>query len=109
MQNQSMLCHCAADKNQMMQHDFVCSKLSILKMVIFAITKTGRFDVIQKIIVEGVVAQWCNPLTLKPEQSGSVGWKPGRTRQLERHDKGRWTQLALRYSFKPQLFLFMIN
>ena len=24
-------------------------------------------------IIEGAVAQWCNPLTLKPEQSGGVG------------------------------------
>ena len=22
--------------------------------------------------IEGVVAQWCNPLTLKPEESGGV-------------------------------------
>ena len=39
---------------------------------------------------EGVVAPWCNPLTLKPEQSGGVGSIPGRTPPLERHDKGSW-------------------
>ena len=27
----------------------------------------------------GVVAQWCNTLTLKPEWSGGVGSNPGRT------------------------------
>ena len=25
---------------------------------------------------EGVVAPWCNPLTLQPEQSGGVGSSP---------------------------------
>ena len=43
------------------------------------------------------MAQWCNPLTLQPEQSGSVGSKPGRTPPLERHDKGSRTRLALSY------------
>ena len=34
------------------------------------------------------MAQWCNPLTLKPEQSGGVGSTPSRTPPpLERHDK----------------------
>ena len=37
---------------------------------------------------EGVVAQWCNPLTLQSEQSGGVGSIPGGTPPLERHDKG---------------------
>ena len=36
---------------------------------------------------EGVLAQWCNPLTLKPEQSGYVGSIPGRSPSLEHHDK----------------------
>ena len=39
-------------------------------------------------IIEGVVAQWCNPLTLKAEQSGGVGSRRGRASPLERHDKG---------------------
>ena len=50
---------------------------------------------------EGVVAQWCNPLTLKPEQSGGVGSIPGRTPPLERHDKGLWTQVVLSYFCDP--------
>ena len=37
---------------------------------------------------EGIVAQWCNPLTFQPEQSGGVGSIPGRAPPLERHDKG---------------------
>ena len=41
--------------------------------------------------IEGVVAQWCNPLTLKPKQSGGVGSIPGRTPPLERHEKGSQT------------------
>ena len=36
--------------------------------------------------VEGIVAQWCNPLTLKSEQSGRVGSITSRTPPLERHD-----------------------
>ena len=41
-----------------------------------------------KVSVEGVMAQWCNPLTLQPEQSGGVRSIPCRARPLERHDKG---------------------
>ena len=37
---------------------------------------------------KGVVAPWCNPLTLQPEQLGGVGSTPGRTPPLECHDKG---------------------
>ena len=44
---------------------------------------------------EGVVAPWCNPLTLQPEQSGGVGSSPSRAPPLERHDKGSRTQLGL--------------
>ena len=44
----------------------------------------------------GVVAQWCNPLTLQPEQLGGVGSMPVRTPPLlDRHDKGLWIQLGL--------------
>ena len=39
--------------------------------------------------VEGVVAPWCNSLTLQPEQSGGVGSIASRTSPLERHDKSR--------------------
>ena len=38
-------------------------------------------------VIEGVVAQWCNSLTLKPEQSGGVGSRRDRASPLERHDK----------------------
>ena len=41
---------------------------------------------------EGVVAHWCNPLTLRPDQSGGVGSIPGRTLALERYDKGPRTR-----------------
>ena len=55
-------------------------------------------------IIEGVVAQWCNPLTLKPEQSGGVGSSPGRTPPLERHDKGSRTRLGLLYFCDPSVW-----
>ena len=45
--------------------------------------------------IEGVVAPWCNPLTLQPEQSGGVGSNPGRAPPLERCDKGRGLDLDL--------------
>ena len=51
--------------------------------------------------VENVVAKWCNPLTLQPEQSSGVDPKPGRVPPLERHDKGWWTQTALSYFCDP--------
>ena len=50
---------------------------------------------------EGVVAQWCNPLTLKPEQSGGVGSRRDRASPLECHDKGSRTRLALSYFCDP--------
>ena len=52
-------------------------------------------------LFEGFVAQWCNPLTLQPEQSCGVGSKPGRAPPLEHHDKGSQTQLALSYFCDP--------
>ena len=39
-------------------------------------------------LLEGVVAQWCNPLTLQTEQLSGVGSILGRTPPLERHDMG---------------------
>ena len=53
------------------------------------------------LIPKGAVAQWCNPLTLQPEQSGGVGLKPGRAPPFEHHDKETWTRLALRYFSHP--------
>ena len=50
---------------------------------------------------EGVVAPWCNPLTLQPEQSAGVGSSPGRAPPLERHDKGSRTRLGLLYFCDP--------
>ena len=53
-------------------------------------------------VVEGVVVvQWCNPLTLKPEQSGGTGSRCDRSSPLERHDKGSRTRLALSYFCDP--------
>ena len=37
---------------------------------------------------ENVVAQWHNPLTLQPEQSGTVGSILGRAPSFECHEKG---------------------
>ena len=42
---------------------------------------------------KGAVAQWCNPLTLQPEQSVGVGLILDRTSPLEHHDKGPWNRL----------------
>ena len=47
--------------------------------------------------VEEVVAQWCNPLSLQPEQSGGVDSIPGRALPFECRDKGSWTRLGLSY------------
>ena len=47
--------------------------------------------------VKGVVAQWCNPHTLQPEQSDRVGLIPSRGPPLEHHDKESQTQLVLSY------------
>ena len=44
---------------------------------------------------EGVVALWCNPLTLQPERSAGVGSISCRAPPLERHEKGSQTRLAL--------------
>ena len=55
------------------------------------------------LVQEGVVAPWCNPLTLQPEQSGGVGSSPGKAPPLERHDKGSRTRLGLLYSAIPAL------
>ena len=57
----------------------------------------GYFDHIlrgAKLSIEGVVAQWYNPLILQPEQSSGVGLSPGRAPPLERRNKGSWTQSA---------------
>ena len=50
---------------------------------------------------EGVVAQWCNPPTLQPDQSGGVGSIPGRNPPHERLDKGSQTRLGLLYFCDP--------
>ena len=47
--------------------------------------------------LERVMAQWCNPLTLKAEQSDGVGSIPGKTPTLEGNDKGSQTQLGRLY------------
>ena len=53
------------------------------------------------VIIEGVVSQWYNPLTLQPEQSGRVDSIPGRTPPLKRHDKRSRTRLGLLYFCDP--------
>ena len=58
-------------------------------------------SLVMSVLNEGVVAPWCNPLTLQPEQSGRVGSSPGRAPPLERHDKGSRTQLGLLYFCDP--------
>ena len=50
---------------------------------------------------EGVVAPWCNPVTLQPEQSGGVGLSLGRAPPLERHDKGSRIPLGLLHFCYP--------
>ena len=64
--------------------------------------------------VEGVMVQWCNPLTLRPEQSDSVGFMPSRTPPLEHHDIVWRTQLGLLYfsdrlALKVHLHLLALN
>ena len=55
------------------------------------------FSQLKLALYEGVVAQWCNPLMLKPEQSGEVGSRRDRASPPERHDRGQQTRLALSY------------
>ena len=66
--------------------------------------------------VLGVVGQWCNCLTLQPEQSGGVDSRRSRAPPLEFHDKGSQTRLALSSSMipvlgakNPQLHLAMLD
>ena len=54
---------------------------------------------------EGVVAQWCNLLTLQSEQLGRMVSIPSRPLPLERHYKGLWTRLALSYFCDPSAWL----
>ena len=42
-----------------------------------------------EMLLEGVVAQWCNALTLPPEQSGGVGSILGRVAHLSVMTMGR--------------------
>ena len=55
----------------------------------------------QVLISGGVVVQWCNPMTLQPEQSGGVGSRRDRASPLERHDKRSRTRLELSYFCDP--------
>ena len=48
----------------------------------------GRLVLKAKSCSEGVVAQWCNPLTLKSTQSSGMGSISGGALPLERHVKG---------------------
>ena len=51
--------------------------------------------------IEGVVAQWCSPLTLKSEQSNGGGSSPSRAPPFACHDKGLRTGLGLLYFCDP--------
>ena len=53
-------------------------------------------------VTKGVLAQWCDPLTSQPEQSGGMGSTSSRTPSLERHYKGSRTQLGLLYFCNPR-------
>ena len=74
---------------------FIGSSLSV--WIFISAVEQGKYW----ICIEGVVASWCNPLTLQPEQSGWVGLSPGRAPPLERHDKGLRTRLGLLYFCDP--------
>ena len=52
---------------------------------------------------EGAVAQWCKPLTLRPEQSGGQGSIPVRALPLKRYDNRSRIRLCLLYSAIPAL------
>ena len=45
-------------------------------------------------IHEGVVAQWCHPLTMQTEQSGGEGSRTGRAQSLECMTWGSWTRFS---------------
>ena len=70
------------------------SKLAVPKVRVFnfsalltlCVFHLSFHSIFQHSSIEGVMAQWRNPLTLKPEQSCGVGSIPGRTPPLERHD-----------------------
>ena len=64
-------------------------------------TNSVRNSLLIGLLIEGVVAQWCNPLTLEPKQSGGVGSRRDRASPLKRHDKGLGTRLALSYFCDP--------
>ena len=52
---------------------------------ISACTSPGHTFIVSRMLWcsgEGVVAQWCNPLTSQSEQSGGVGSMPGRAAPL---------------------------
>ena len=79
--------------------DFV---FDFVEIVLFRCLTTGGGEWFSNTCrIEGVVAPWCNPLTLQPEQSGGVGSSPGRAPPLERHDKGSRTRLGLLYFCDP--------
>ena len=85
-----------------------------------SLTSSCRFQLVPimyecspRILVEGVVAQWCNLQTLKPEQSGGVGSIPGRTPPLECHDKGSQTNATspsvAKTTFRPVIIKMIKN
>ena len=55
-------------------------------------TESLAYNFTVRVDLEGIVAYWCNSLTLKPEQSGGVGPIPSRTLPLHYHDKRSQTR-----------------
>ena len=66
------------------------SSVNGIVTLVAALLRVKRSDVIENDVIslisliEGVVAPWCNPLKLQPEQSGGVGSSPGRAPPLWR-------------------------
>ena len=77
----------------LIKHSKTRTELKSASCILFA----GNLNYTKVFTKEGAVAQWCNPLTLRPEESGRVDSIPGRTPPLERHDMGLRIQSALSY------------
>ena len=80
---------------------YICLRMLCISSNSVAVKRYNMYNYLHHLQLEGVVVQWCNPLTLKPEQSGGVGSIRDRASPLERHDKGSRTRLALSYFCDP--------
>ena len=68
------------------------TKVKIPSAVAKVIEKLTKEKGDQRKSIEGVVAPWCNPLTLQLQKSRGVCSIPARTPPHERHDKGLRTR-----------------